>query len=702
MAVGNFDETTDNKELLFVVTDANTGEKPGIQVWDIDSSIFLDCGSSGSANQIMIANWWDHSKTITDIITTNLDTATIELGAPTYYELDSIVQPLVILQAPPVHYDILDDTTWDVSNRYPWPPDGQYDTYCAYGMISGQTIGVTSEIKKDWGVSAGLQTHFSAAGATVKAHLNTEYGEGFSVQGSNTQTINVTEVMTEHHYDRLLVARISYDVWEYPVYRRGERLVGGDVVVVDPSSVTQSWIDGRESADWIPEHEVDNIFSYPHYDDLTDNPMVTTEAVFARSSEFLMSESSEGIWQVTKQLVENSGYTASSNFGVAVGASLGYEGGLSFFGVGFKFGFEVSVEGTYDQSELNTYSTSLTEADSIYVSFANINSAGSTNGNRKYHVNPYIYWGKNGALVLDYTVRPLRLDGQTWWENHYSNPDPAFILPWRYDPEKDGETVPGEDRYKTREVVFIPNFPSPGDTVLIIARVHNFSLSPTVGPVQVSFYLGDPDNFGQLLYDKNTGDSVFYACDVDGDSTIIEGQDEAAAQMVWQVPIEGDITECQRIWALIDPLDSITNEVHDNDAEITNNKGWSRLSVNTTVECLDRDGDGWEESAFRCCDGLSQWDNCPTIANPDQSYNPCVSCCTGMTGNVDGDLGELIDIGDLTALIAYLYIPPNPDPVCAQEANIDGDGEGLVDIGDLTALIAYLYIPPNPPPAGCQ
>jgi hypothetical protein len=37
-----------------------------------------------------------------------------------------------------------------------------------------------------------------------------------------------------------------------------------------------------------------------------------------------------------------------------------------------------------------------------------------------------------------------------------------------------------------------------------------------------------------------------------------------------------------------------------------------------------------------------------------------------------------------------------------QEANVDGDGEGVVDIGDLTALIAYLYISPNPPPAFCQ
>jgi hypothetical protein len=78
------------------------------------------------------------------------------------------------------------------------------------------------------------------------------------------------------------------------------------------------------------------------------------------------------------------------------------------------------------------------------------------------------------------------------------------------------------------------------------------------------------------------------------------------------------------------------------------------------------------------------------------------SCCVNPTGNVDGDAQGLIDIGDLTALIAYLYIPPNPAPLCPEEANIDGDNQGLIDIGDLTALIAYLYIPPNPAPADCQ
>jgi hypothetical protein len=74
-------------------------------------------------------------------------------------------------------------------------------------------------------------------------------------------------------------------------------------------------------------------------------------------------------------------------------------------------------------------------------------------------------------------------------------------------------------------------------------------------------------------------------------------------------------------------------------------------------------------------------------------------CCVDITGNVDDDPDQNVDIGDLTELIRYLYIPPYTEPPCLDEANIDG--EGSADIGDLTALIQYLYIPPNPPPAPC-
>jgi hypothetical protein len=74
-------------------------------------------------------------------------------------------------------------------------------------------------------------------------------------------------------------------------------------------------------------------------------------------------------------------------------------------------------------------------------------------------------------------------------------------------------------------------------------------------------------------------------------------------------------------------------------------------------------------------------------------------CCVGMTGNVDNDPTEFIDIGDLTALIDYLFIT-TAVPVCLAEANVDGSVNGFIDIGDVAALIDYLFIT-NAPPAPC-
>jgi hypothetical protein len=76
------------------------------------------------------------------------------------------------------------------------------------------------------------------------------------------------------------------------------------------------------------------------------------------------------------------------------------------------------------------------------------------------------------------------------------------------------------------------------------------------------------------------------------------------------------------------------------------------------------------------------------------------SCCVGVTGNVDGDPLEGIDISDLSALIDFLYISFTP-PACMAEANTDGDIGGGVDISDLSALIDFLYISFTPT-ATCQ
>ena len=74
-------------------------------------------------------------------------------------------------------------------------------------------------------------------------------------------------------------------------------------------------------------------------------------------------------------------------------------------------------------------------------------------------------------------------------------------------------------------------------------------------------------------------------------------------------------------------------------------------------------------------------------------------CCVGLTGNVDCNGGDGVDIADLSALIDFLYISFTP-LCCPGEANIDGDPAAGIDIADLSALIDYLYISFTPP-ASC-
>ncbi|HUV30529.1 MAG TPA: hypothetical protein VMY05_05485 [Acidobacteriota bacterium] len=67
------------------------------------------------------------------------------------------------------------------------------------------------------------------------------------------------------------------------------------------------------------------------------------------------------------------------------------------------------------------------------------------------------------------------------------------------------------------------------------------------------------------------------------------------------------------------------------------------------------------------------------------------TCCEGNTGNVDASPDGVVDIGDLTDLIDYLFISKT-EPSCLDEANVDGSGDGVVDIGDVTYLIVYLFV----------
>ena len=67
-----------------------------------------------------------------------------------------------------------------------------------------------------------------------------------------------------------------------------------------------------------------------------------------------------------------------------------------------------------------------------------------------------------------------------------------------------------------------------------------------------------------------------------------------------------------------------------------------------------------------------------------------------MAGDVD--YNGLVDVGDLTYLVAYLFQGGPPPPI-ADLADVDASC--AVDVGDLTYLVAYLFQSGPAPQLGC-
>ena len=216
------------------------------------------------------------------------------------------------------------------------------------------------------------------------------------------------------------------------------------------------------------------------------------------------------------------------------------------------WGMEAKVNGSYKSEDITTHTSTATKDVNITV---NVAEPDVTIPDAGYTVQPFIYWARNGALTLDYAVglNPGTTGFETFWGLHYAaHPDPAFILPWRLDVEK-GLGLNPNLKYYCKSLRVSPSAPDPGDYVQITARVHNFSLKDTDGPVKVRFYLGHPDSGGtpivgtEGLTDLST-------------PTYIPSRDFRTVQMYWVAP--SGLGTSSRVYAVIDP-DNLLTEIHE-------------------------------------------------------------------------------------------------------------------------------------------
>lgn len=492
------------------------------------------------------------------LATGGFDGYAFRLGEPDYFEDTGDLQPLVILNAPPIHFDVFNDVKYDINNCF---PANECEFKATYTTIEDESKSLKTEVRGDFAASVGvggegqITTAPMGVGASVsyEAYFDVNFGAGFSNTDQEIRQIRIDRSKTTSVDDQIYASITNYDVWRYPVYHGAETTPRRYMVSVEPNEIRTAWFSTKSwnASKYIPNHEVGNILSYPSYSEISENPEVQ-RALNYFSDEITLDSTTEDTWTLNIAEIAVSeedknikaGYDLKANVGVVRASSSGSLG------------------------EITTHSSTIREGLVINVQLDNINLG---YGEARYKVTPYAYWNKDGALVVDYAAEPERSGQggvQTWWEEFYGHePDPAFILPWRYDPEKGMSLSDDIRRFRTKDVFFDNYEPTAGDTLTITARVRNFSLVDSP-PVPVRFYVGDPDDGGELIVS------------VDGESTLtttngIAAQRTTDVQMRWIVP--SNLPQNPRIFAVLNE-DADFNEIHRN-----NNKGFNVLSPNNII-----------------------------------------------------------------------------------------------------------------------
>jgi len=482
----------------------------------------------------------------------NFDGFDFRIGQPTVTRVFGTVEPVIILNAPPIHFDKFGNNIFDLNTCFP-DPVNNCDFYSKYWTYNQTSTEVTIESHRDWQVSAGLRLdgNVSASPMGVGTDINYEvwatykHGRHFSnsTTTGETQTISVTIQATDD--DRIYAIVEDCDVWEYPVFHGNETISRRSYFAFVPQAPQGTWFGSKapEAFNYFPKHQIGNILSYDDSPGNNNNisQLLETQGTDAFNVDATSSYNKHWLFDRFENVQAD---TSRENT----------------FDAGIKF----VIEATYaiSKKEVSTSKTTVKSGFDLEVNMGSLNPAYS---NAPYSGVPYAYWSNDNALVLDYAVNPSLGGGNpTWWQEMYGdNPDPTFVLPWRLDLEK-GYGTPGNQLLQSKSISFSNNKPNPGDTLTITAQVRNFSLIPTQTPVAVSFYQGDPDSGGTQIIGVHGTNTI-------STNGTVSARGRSDVEFKWIVP--SGLPTYPRIYAILDENNNI-NEIHEE-----NNKGYNILGI---------------------------------------------------------------------------------------------------------------------------
>lgn len=487
------------------------------------------------------------------LLAEDLDKDEIRLGIPHYYEESSIQQPLVLLNAPPIHFDVLNGTPIDINGCY---NNQDCDFVASYGEQQTSEVVAQTKVHSDWAVSGTLSGGAGGTGASISAALTSTYGESFEQFQGVGKTISISSQVNASVQDLLYATVASYGVYEYPVLRADS--VIGHIMTITPEISQNQWFNTNSwtGYDFFQRHEVGNLMSYESFASVLNDPTVD-KLVKQQGDGYQIYNNSNYSFSASFTDFQNAGSTHSTNLGV--GASTTTTAGKQLFGIGAEI--SVSVEAEYNREEVSTYETSVENTIDLSVNLGRTQSGLESD----YVVTPYFYWSQNGALIIDYSVDPEiePIGGTpTWWTNNYGlQQDPGLILPWRLHEEKRLTLEDPAKKELSRSLTWDgpANFEA-GDTITIYAAIHNFSLLPTEEPIPVSFYLGHPLQSESQRLTNLSGETI-----VPTDNYLLPRERQLVS---FQWIATESLTNLPRLYVYVDPENTM-EEIHEE-----NNIGW--------------------------------------------------------------------------------------------------------------------------------
>lgn len=482
----------------------------------------------------------------------------VRLGNPVHFRRSGVMQPEVVLYTPPIHYDIINGTTYDLSGCY---PDQNCGFSSSYIQSTTTDTTITTEIHEDWGGDATL----TSSQFILKEKIKATYGDKFSSKESSGSSITITTGRVAAGDDWIYSNVFDIDFYEYPVFNGQDPVPIGYFIVTIPQNPRPIWIELKDDDllgnQFRPDHETGNILSY------RSTSTYDTSRVIVDFPEQTIGATGNSFVSVELQSFQENNVETSWDAGLEVGATLDLTGDLS----GFEGGLEVEVNGYYNYGEIYTQTVRVQQSLEVRGDLGNLDTQYGTSGT--YYVKPYAYWTSYGAMALDFKVTQLPVGGNSFWQTHYGNKtDLAFSLPWRYDLEK-GYPFPRNDstyRHRTRDIRLSKDLPLGGDTVTIAAKIRNFGLQAITTPFTVKFYKGDPNNGGSFIAHTTV-------------DTTIAARGYRNVSVQWAIPVSQNL-DSLRIYALIDDENAVTNEVHEN-----NNLGWAPAVSYGTITGVETD-----------------------------------------------------------------------------------------------------------------